>query len=88
MAAYFQLISRTTGQPATFNEIDEELCELLEVPCDANKYICGWYDSIGFRAAMGSTWDEIESECNWCDEIKTIVQHLKANYDINNWSGK
>jgi hypothetical protein len=61
MAAYFQLISLTTGEATSFNQIDEEICAAFDQPVDPDKYLINWYNAIGQRVAMGKSLDEVRT---------------------------
>jgi hypothetical protein len=93
MAAYFQLISKTTKEPALFNAIDIELCNHFKQPIDDEKYLSNWYDSIGFRIATGNTLDDIIREFTnleqegWVKALLSIAIYLNEHYTTNNWSG-
>ena len=96
MAAYFQLLDKQTGEPTPFNLVDAELCEHFQQPIDPNLYLASWYDSIGFRAALGKTWEEIICEFEtlieqgeeWAKAQLSIAQYLQTKYNLNNWTGK
>jgi len=90
MAAYFQLISKQTGEATPFNKIDEELCDNFEQPVDEHKYLSGWYDSIGLRLALGKSFDEIIAEFKELklEALTLIAEYLQEHYNANNWSGR
>lgn len=64
MPVCFQLYDKTRpGEgPVTLQEIDRLMCEHFEQPCDPIKYLNGWYDSIGFRLALGKSFEEIRGQ--------------------------
>jgi len=78
MAAYFQLISFKTGEPTSFNQIDEEICAAFDHPVDPERYICGWYDAIGARIATGNTLDQVRTIFIGYI-IEAIMDERKAN---------
>jgi hypothetical protein len=51
---------RSDGERACFIKIDEELCAHFGQPCDKDKWLAGWYDSIAFRVAIGIELDAPE----------------------------
>ena len=61
MPNYFELARKSNPEagPVVLQELDEELCKHFGVPCDAKRYLGGWYDSIGLSLAMGDTFEEI-----------------------------
>lgn len=61
MAAYFQLLSLTTGEATPFNQIDEEICAAFDTPVDPEQYVLGWYNAIGQRVACGKTLDQVRT---------------------------
>ena len=95
MAAYFQLISKKTGEPTPFNQIDKELCDLFEQPVDPEKYILGWYDAIGWRIATGRTaeqiWDEFQGyvdandHANYYSALLIALNYILDNYTSSAW---
>lgn len=96
MAAYFQLLHKQTGTSTAFNAIDEELCAHFNKPVHDTQYLAGWYDYIGFRAATGSSWQEIIANFEryiakgetWATTLLDIAIYLSEHYDINNWTGR
>ena len=96
MAIYFQLLDKQSGTATAFNDIDIELCTHFNEPIDDNKYLAGWYDSIGYRAASGDNWQDIieyfeqpiaDGE-EWAIGLLDIAMYLSEKYTINNWSGR
>lgn len=74
MPACFQLYDKSKpGEgPVVLPRIDEAICLALSVPCDPIKYYNYWFDSIGFRLAIGKTFDQIR------EEFKGYVAEEKA----------
>jgi hypothetical protein len=77
----------------SLSKIDEEICEMMNVPCDEKKYYYGWYDIIGFRLAMGETFDDMISgnEAKGIGALEDpiyqqIARWLEANYGSDAWS--
>jgi len=49
----FQLIDKSTNEPAIFKDIDNRICYLLDIPVDKdNNYISAWYNVIGWSIAV------------------------------------
>ncbi len=97
MAAYFQLISKVTGEPTAFQVIDEELCKEFDEPCHETKYLWDWYLAIGMRVALGKTLVDIATELHniaeECDDyfslqLCKVALYLDKHYDTNNWAGR
>ena len=92
----FQLFSKVTKEPVSLNQIDEEICNVLEVPVHKTKYGGGyekgsfnWYDTIGFQIATGKFLgsDELRDHYlksdMWSEEasiIEKILNYLEDNY--------
>ena len=86
MANYIQLLDKT-GTPVSFQEIDEKLCNALNVPCDEKRYYCGWYDIVGY-SGKDNIRDIIQ---RFSEEIPTDNKLIQAltwideNYTLNAW---
>lgn len=103
MPACFQLYDKKKpGEgPVVLNRIDERMCEHFEQPCDPVKYLNGWFDSIGFRIAIGKTWAQIkeefekyveeekargdEDQASWYENLLLILSWLEENYETNSF---
>jgi hypothetical protein len=72
MPLCFDLIRNGETQPTSLNKLDEEFCQLLGEPVDKVKYVCGWFDYIGFKLTSGRSYDEIE---------KSIAEDKQRRYD-------
>lgn len=61
MPNFFSLTRKSdiANGPVKFAIIDEELCKEFNKPVDPNKYLVGWYDSIGTYLALGKSWNWI-----------------------------
>ena len=64
MPNFFTLTRKSNPEagPVDFVTIDEEICAHCGVTPDPDRYLDGWYDSIGFRLAFGKSWDEIRKD--------------------------
>lgn len=80
MPACFQLRVKGEKEPSTFVDIDDKLCEHFGVTPDKEKYMNGWYDSIGLRLAIGRSFFEIQEEFDEIDE-----PWAKRHYEIAVW---
>lgn len=99
MAGYFQLLNKKTGKPESFSFIDEELCNYFHEPIDPDKYLAGWYDSIGFRVAMGKSLTEIRQDfinlmiedpkhAEGISNLIKILDWIDQHYTTNSWHAK
>ena len=92
MPVCFTLTKNGCNEPATFQSIDEEICQMLGEPCDPVKFCLGWYDQIGFSLACGKDWSYIvglmnPDECPGDLKLLAICAYLQANYTANCWRG-
>lgn len=67
------------------NEIDEAICRHFKQPIDSEQYFNYWYQNIGFRLAMGKTWDEIRESYKECSGSLKIIAFLEENYTSSSW---
>jgi hypothetical protein len=83
----FQFINKMTGVADNFPEIDDQICAFLGVKPDPVNYYMGWYDTIGFRVAMGDTFDQIREDRYVASEPKLIriLDWLDARYTTRAW---
>ena len=83
----FQLISKQTGEPANFHDVDEALCNMLGVPVDPERFVYSWYGIIGMAAACGHTFKKMREEI-FVDAEPTalkIIDYLDEHYIIKCW---
>lgn len=93
MAVCFSLTKRGKTEPVSLNQLDEDVCKMLNKPCDPDKFCRGWYDIIGFRLALGKEWSEIVElflpvEDAYDLDMLAICAYLQANYTSNCWSSR
>lgn len=83
MPACFRLISKTTNQPTKFQEIDDAMRAEFGQPPDPDRWLEGWYDSVGFALAVGKDFQ-------WCREnfefTLPIVDYLDKHYTSDSWT--
>ena len=86
----FQLIPKDSNEPESLNSIDEKICMMLNIPIDAEKYCCYWYDTIGFKLAIGQNFAEIierlTTEYGPDDVWTRIAIWLNENYTSSAWA--
>jgi hypothetical protein len=100
MPACYQL-SRTDNLdagPVNLVAIDEDICRHFGVEIHPTKWYCDWHQAIGFRLAIGKTFDEIIAEFDQSagpnDEdtfyarLAQIARYLKCAYTNNAWYGR
>ena len=90
MANYIQLFDKKSNEPESFAVIDEKLCKALNVPCDANRYYCEWYDIIGYscKNSIRDVIDIIEKFVDKYESDKELIRvltWLDENYTLNAW---
>jgi hypothetical protein len=49
------------GQAVALQQIDEEMCNHFNAPCDPVRWFRGWYDFIGFDLATGRDFAQIRA---------------------------
>ena len=81
----FTLTDKTTGERAVFAYIDNDMRKHFNQPDDPDKYLWGWYDTIGLGLAMGKTWDEMRT---WWDDnspMQKVINYLEERYTPDAW---
>lgn len=88
----FQLISKSTGLATKFVEIDRDICQHLNVPCDPVHWYMGWYDTIGWLIAVTGLslgTPEIRARVtNMPQESETLLKvldYLEEHYTSDAW---
>ena len=86
----FLFVSKETKTIVDLNKVDEEICGFLGIEVHPTNYAAGWFDCIGFRLAIGKTWDDMETEFaaqgnKWYDRQLKIVRFLRERYDSSAW---
>lgn len=101
MSVKFQLIDNKTGEAVTFHQLDEEICELINVDVQprtwgGNEY--NWYNIIGFKIAMGNALGSKELRdyvtdhspegwgLDWATKGKKVLDYLEKNYTSKAWA--
>ena len=80
----FTLIPKGTNTPAKFAEIDDKLRKAFNQPEDAEKFLWGWYDTIGLALACGKDWDWVRENCG-SEDLRAVVNWLEGRYDTDSW---
>ena len=86
MPNYFKLISKETGEPKVFQELDNEMREHFNVPPDPEKWLYSWYDFIGLGLAMGKTFDELRGFVHEDEKhIHKVIDYIDERYTADAW---
>ena len=84
MSNCFTLIPKGTSTPAKFAEIDDKLRKAFNQPEDAERYLWGWYDTIGLALACGKDWDWIRANCG-SEDLRAVATWLEGRYEVDSW---
>lgn len=84
----FSLTKKGETEPKALTKIDDEICEMLGVPSDPVMYAYYWYDIIGFRLAIGHSFEKIIQDLSNDGDGKLvqIAKWLNENYVANAWA--
>ena len=82
----FTLTKKGEDKPSTFQDIDQELCDMLGVPCDDEHWVEHWYDSIGLALACGKTFKQMMQEDYWDINDQKILKYLDEHYTSSAWA--
>lgn len=87
MPVCFQLIDKTTNRAAVLPEVDNRICKELGVEPDPVKYYLQWYDAIGLRLALGTSFSQLREEWKEYppDPLDAVLDILERDYTPNNW---
>jgi hypothetical protein len=84
----FALTDKTTNTREYFDVIDDKIRAHFGVPADPDNYYMGWYGIIGFRLALGQSFDMIARELqNEGDTtLLDICDWLNLHYTSEAWA--
>ena len=97
MSNCFSLTRKGESEPARMQEIDDLMrIEFGEEP-DADRWLWGWYDTIGYGLALGRDWAQLREKFaedpDESERINTsrrrrlaVIDWLEANYIPNAWA--
>lgn len=101
MSAKFQLIDNKTNEPVALNQVDEEICELLNVDVHPKFYggdQYNWFNTIGFQIAIGKPLGSKElrdyvtdsSPNGWTADYaakgRLVLDYLENTYTSRAWA--
>jgi len=106
MPNYFQLTRKSNlkAGPVSFVEIDEEICKHFGVEPEplGGRYYYEWYESIGFRLAIGKTLEQTRAQFveytqepedkhspnykAYYERLIEIVDYLNEHYTSDAWA--
>jgi hypothetical protein len=79
----FQLLRDGAAVPLA--AIDEEMCRHFESPCHPIYYYANWYDTIGYKLAMGQSFDQIRETLTAYPQLVKIANWLEQNFAVSSW---
>lgn len=79
----FQLLDKTTGEPANLPSIDNDMCKFFGVTPHPEYYYRSWYDIVGLCLASGYSYETIKQRI---PEYSDIVDYLEKHYNVNCWA--
>ena len=85
MPNYFTLTRKGETKPATFVEIDNEICAREGVKPHEKYYWHSWYDCIGLLCAVGKTWDQQREILADDPALLRVIDYLEAHYTTDAW---
>jgi len=96
MPVCFQLTRIGEIEPAYLTDVDAELCQQFEIPFSEHTYAYGWYDDIGFKLALGKSWDELADQYQKYSYTTSqyqehelmmlrMVHYLRQHYVVDAW---
>ena len=97
MPACFTLTRKGESKPASLQAIDDEMrIEFGEEP-DPERWLWGWYDTIGLGLALGRDWtqlreqfaedpDESERTNMFRRRMLAVIDWLETHYVFNAWA--
>jgi len=95
MPVCFQLYPKGAQEPEKLQIVDDKMREAFEQPSDPDNWLGGWYDSIGFRLAMGKTFEEIRTRfeayiaegnaVSYYTMALELLTWLEEHYTVDSW---
>lgn len=58
----FTLTRKGESKPANLQEIDDEMRQAFGEEPDADRWLWGWYDTIGYGLALGLDWAQLRKQ--------------------------
>ena len=95
MSVKFQLLSKKTNEPVSLNQVDTEICNLLDIPVHPKRYggdLYNWYNLIGFQIAVGKPLGSKELRDyvtdRWLGDTWVKTGHIVLNYLENTYTSE
>ena len=93
----FTLTREGESKPASLQAIDDEMRIAFGEEPDEERWLWGWYDTIGYGLAMGRTWEQLreqfaedpaESERTnmFRRRMLAVIDWLDEHYTPNAWA--
>ena len=96
MPACFTLTPKGEETPDSLGRVDAKICAHFGAPVHPKFFLWEWYTMIGFRLAMGRTWEEIRqsfregiADNEFVDgytKLLEVVDFLEATYEPCSWA--
>ena len=97
MPNYFKLTRKGESKPASLQAIDDEMRQAFCEEPDPERWLWGWYDTIGLGLALGKDWAELRKQFaeDPAESERTnlarrrmlaVIYWLEANYVSNAWA--
>ena len=97
MSNCFTLTRKGESKPANLQEIDDEMRQAFGEEPDADRWLLGWYDTIGCGLALGRDWaqlreqfaeDPAESERTnmFRRRMLAVIDWLDEHYTTDAWA--
>ena len=93
----FTLTRKGESKPANLQEIDDEMRQAFGEEPDADRWLWGWYDTIGYGLALGRDWAQLREQFaedpDESERINTsrrrrlaVIDWLDEHYTPNAWA--
>lgn len=85
MPSCYQLARKTTPKsfvPLALQQVDKEMCEHFNVPCDEKLWFRNWHNWLGFGLAVGWSFDKLRETFPEQENIE-IINWIEENYEVS-----
>jgi len=99
MAMYVTISRKEDGALVRASYIDDAMRAHFGQPPSSDRYLCGWYDAVGYAVKSGQTFKDLvetfenrKSNCkhkdkSYYNDMTLILQWLDLHYSLNARSG-